>query len=76
MLLKQLKFKIQKNYEAKKNHSPAANSKSKKSGQSSKAFSQSFKKNSCSNRGDQPDQFFNTVATGSNAIVVRQEIKR
>lgn len=77
--LKSKKSRNQKNSETKKNHhSPTvdSNSRSKNEGQLDQVLGRSSKKDSCSNRGSQGGQSFNTPAISSNATVVKKDKKQ
>lgn len=74
-LLKHEKFKDQKKFKAKKNYSLAANSNNGNSNQSGQALGRFSKKNSCLNKRDQQNQSSNTLTTGNNSTISKNDKK-
>lgn len=73
-LLKNEESRDQADSKAKKNHSATYNkSRNRNRDRLSQALSQSFKKDSHSNKRGQQNQSFNTFVTGSNATVVKKD---
>lgn len=75
-LLKHKKSKEQKDFKAKNNHSLVANNTSENGDQSGQALGQYHKKYSCWNKGGQQSSSSNTLAIGSNVIVVKKDKKQ
>lgn len=75
-LLKYKEFKHQKEFEAKKTHSPTTNSSSRNGGQYGQALRLYYKKDFCSNKECQQGQSFNIPAIDNNATIVKKDKKQ